>query len=71
MFVVMRNGALFGVYTSHRKAMQAIIVNSLRNELQMKDYSFELGVEFFDYINPETDIHFLWEMQEVTPDSRA
>ena len=71
LYVLMRDSELVGVYTTHRKATQALIMDTIKAGMQLSHYSFEFGVEFFDYIGPESGQHFLWEIQEVTPDTRV
>lgn len=71
LYVLMKDSELVGVYTTHRKATQALILDTMKNGMKLNEYSFEFGVEFFDYIGPESGGHFLWEIQEVTPDARA
>ena len=71
VYVLMRDGELDGVYTSHRKAVQALIFNTVKSGMKLNDYSFEFGIEFFDYIGPESGLHFSWEIHEVTPDNRV
>lgn len=71
LYVVMRDNELVGVYTTHRKAMQTLLMDTLKEGMALKEYSFEFGVEFFTYIGPESGLNFLWEIQEVTPDERV
>ena len=70
VFVVSYNSRIVGVYTSHRKAVQGIIMENLPFGYTMNDYTYDFGVEFYtftDYKNPEK----VYELQEVTPDQRA
>lgn len=71
LYVLMKDSELVGVYTSHRKATQALLMDTLKEGMTLKEYSFEFGVEFFTYIGPESGQPFLWEIQEVTPDERV
>lgn len=71
LYVLMCDGELIGVYTSHRKATQELILSTQKDHLTLGNYSFEFGIEFFDYIGPDFGCHFSWEIHEVTPDERA
>ena len=71
LYVLMKDSELVGVYTSHRKATQALLIDTLKESMTLKEYSFEFGVEFFTYIGPKSGQSFLWEIQEVTPDERV
>lgn len=71
VYVVMQDSDLIGVYTTHQKAIQAIIMDTIKNNMKLNDHSYEFGIDFFDYIGPESGLHFLWEIHEVTPDSRV
>lgn len=71
LYVLTRDDELIGVYTTHRKATQALIMDTIREGMKLQDYSFEFGVEFFTYISPESGLPFCWEIREVTPDERA
>jgi hypothetical protein len=71
LYVLTKDSELVGVYTTHRKATQALIMDTIKEGMKLQDYSFEFGVEFFTYIGPESGLPFLWEIQEVTPDARA
>ena len=70
IFVLFLDGHFKGVFTTHRKAMQAVIVDAISKGWNMTDYSFELGTEFFTYTNSVGD-KMLYELMEVTPDARA
>ena len=70
LFVVSCNSRIIGVYTSHRKAVQAIITETLPFGYTMNDYTYEFKVEFYTFTdgkNPEK----VYELQEVTPNVRA
>lgn len=70
VFVLFLDGQFKGVFTTHRKAMQAVIVDAISKSWNMTDYSFELGTEFFTYTNYAED-KMLYELMEVTPDKRV
>ena len=70
VFVLLMNNQLVGVYTSHRKAVQAAIMDSLPSGYTMTDYAYDFGVEFYIFTN-ELKIEKTYEIQEVTPDNRA
>ena len=68
VFVLFLDNHLVGVYTSHRKATQAMIMDMVGRKL--KEYSFQFGTEFFTYADSDDNIS-AYELQEVTPDARA
>ena len=69
VFVLFLSGRLVGVYTSHRKATQTMIMDITRNGWNLVRYQYDFGVEYFSYKHEE--IEELYEIQEVTPDARA
>ena len=71
LYVLIKDSELVGVYTTHRKATQTLIMDTIREGMKLKDYSFDFGIEFFTYIGPESGLPFIWEIREITPDSRA
>ena len=72
VFVLIINSMLIGVYTSHRKAVQAMIMETLPHGYTMTDYTFDFGVEFFTFSDPgKPSDEKVYELQEVTPDQRA
>ena len=70
VFVLFLDNHLVGVYTSHRKATQAMILDSFKEGIHLTDYSFQFGTEFFTYANSVEDT-YVYELMEVTPDARA
>ena len=70
LFVLFLDSHLVGVYTSHRKATQTMIMDSFRDGRKLQDYSFQFGIEFFTYVNVDDDT-CVYELQEVMPDARA
>lgn len=70
VFVLIINARLIGVYTSHRKAVQAMIMEAIPFGYTMSDYTFDFGVEFFTFTD-QSDNEKVYELQEVTPDTRA
>lgn len=70
LFVLFIENRLVGVYTSHRKAMQTLILDTIRSNLKLTDYLFDFGVEFFTY-QDEDGNETAFEIQEITPDARA
>ena len=70
VFVLIINARLIGVYTSHRKAVQAMIMEAIPFGYTMSDYTFDFGVEFFTFTD-QLGNEKVYEMQEVTPDQRA
>lgn len=69
LFVLSLAGTLIGVYTSHRKATQTMILDTIRKGWKLAQYQYDFGVEFFSYEHDE--VEELYEIQEVTPDARA
>ena len=70
VFVLIINARLIGVYTSHRKAVQGMIMEAIPFGYTMTDYTFDFGVEFFTFTD-QLGNEKVYEMQEVTPDKRA
>ena len=70
VFVLIINTRLIGVYTSHRKAVQAMIMEAIPFGYTMSDYTFDFGVEFFTFTD-QLGNEKVYELQEVTPDTRA
>jgi len=70
VFVLFLDNHLEGVYTSHRKATQAMILDTFRDGRKLQDYSFQFGTEFFTYVDAD-DNTCVYELMEVTPDERA
>ena len=69
LFVLFLAGKLVGVYTSHRKATQTMIMDITRKGWNLARYQYDFGVEFFSY--EHDGVEELYEIQEVTPDARA
>lgn len=69
VFVLLCAGRLVGVYTSHRKATQTMILETIQKDWHLSHYGYEFGVEFFYYEHDDTEE--LYEIQEVTPDTRV
>ena len=67
VFVLFLNNHLVGVYTTHRKAVQAILMHALKVGWNMTNYSYQFGSEFFTYVDEDND-ELLYELMEVTPD---
>lgn len=70
VFVLSINARLVGVYTSHRKAVQAMLMETLPFDYKMKDYGYDFGIEFYTFTD-DKDTEKVYELQEVTPDKRA
>lgn len=70
VFVLFLDSHLVGVYTSHRKATQTMILDTFRDGRKLQDYSFQFGTEFFTYVDADDDT-CVYELMEVTPDARA
>lgn len=67
VFVLFLDNHFLGVYTSHRKATQAIILNSFKEGIHLIDYSFQFGTELFTYTDSAEDT-YVYELMEVEPD---
>ena len=70
VFVLFLDNHFRGVYTTHRKATQAIIMDSFKEGIHLTDYSFQFGTEIFTYANSADDT-YVYELMEVMPDARA
>ena len=69
VYVLFLAGKLIGVYTSHRKAAQTMILDTIRKGWKLAQYQYDFGVEFFSY--DHDGVEGLYEIHEVTPDARA
>ena len=69
VFVVSHNSKTIGVYTSHMKAIQAIIMETLMYGYQMNDYTYDMGIEFYTFIRDNSET--VYELQEIALDDRA
>ena len=67
LFVLFLANRLVGVYTTHRKAMQAVLLEAVPKRWKMTDYSFQFGAEFFTYEDDQCN-EMTYELMEVTPD---
>lgn len=67
VFVLFLDNHLVGVYTIHRKAVQAILLEAVPKKWKMTDYSFQFGTEFFTYEDDQYN-EMTYELMEVTPD---
>ena len=70
VFVLTIHAQLIGVYTSHRKAVQAMIKETLPFGYTMSDYTYDFGVEYFTFIDKDYK-EKTYELQEVMPDGRV
>ena len=70
VFVLILQSRLMGVYTDHRKAVQAMIMDSLPYGYTMSDYTYDFGVEFYTFSDNDSNER-VYELQEVTPDNRV
>jgi hypothetical protein len=71
VYVVMRDSDLIGVYTTHQKATQELLLSAQKESLTLKEHSFEFGIEYFIYVGTLPSILYCWEIHEVTPDNRT
>jgi hypothetical protein len=70
VFVLFLDNHFEGVFTTHRKAVQAVLMNAVPKNWKMTDYSFQFGTEFFTYEDDQYN-EMNYELMEVTPDERA
>jgi len=70
VFVLFLDNHFEGVFSSHRKAVQAILMHAVPESWKMTDYSFQFGTEFFTYEDIEHN-EMTYELMEVTPDARV
>lgn len=70
LFILSVNDRAIGVYTSHMKAVQAAIMDTLPFSYTLTDYSYELGVEFYTFTD-KSYTEKIYSIQEVTPDTRV
>ena len=70
VFVLFLDNHFEGVFTTHRKAVQAVLLNAVPKKWKMIDYSFQFGTEFFTYEDEEYN-EMTYELMEVTPDERV
>lgn len=61
---------LIGVHTSHRKAVQAMLMETIPFNYKMTDYTYELGIEFYTFTN-DKNTELTYKIQEVIPDQRV
>lgn len=67
VYVLFIETRMVGVYTSHRKAMQAMIMDTVSSDMTLVNYEFTCDTEYFTYYDSE-DNATLWSLQEITPD---
>ena len=70
LFALSVNSKLIGVFTSHLKATQTMWMETLPFGYKMEEYVFDFGIEFYTFRDNE-DNEKTYELQEVTPDTRA
>lgn len=70
VFVLFLDNHLVGVYTTHRKAVQAVLLEAIPKKWKMTNYSFQFGTEFFLYEDDQHD-EITYELMEITPDKRV
>lgn len=69
LYVLMCDDTLMGVFTEHRKATQALIIDVTSKEKKLVEYSYDFGIEFFTYHGPVCT--YVYSIHEVTPDERV
>ena len=60
VFVLMKNSTLYGIYSSYKKAVHAIMVNA---ESPICDFSSQFGVDFFT-----ENLSAIWSIESKTMD---
>lgn len=70
VYVLSRDDTLVGVYSTHRKANQTMIMDTLRGGFKLKEYCFEFDIEYFTYVTDD-DKQSVWTIQETEMDARA
>lgn len=70
LYVVSRNDRVIGVFTSHKTAVQAAIMETLPFSYTMTDYVYDFGVEFYTFTN-KSCTEQTYSIQEFTPNERA
>lgn len=69
--VLFYNTGLMGVYTTHQKAMQAMLLDALDKGWKLVEYMYDMGVEFFTFDRGDELDNVIYEMQEVSLNERA
>lgn len=67
VYVLLVDNHIVGVYTSHRKAIQAMLNYSLTRCYKLTEYLFEFDVEYYTF-RDDNGHKSEWELQEITPD---
>ena len=67
MFILFLDNHFEGIFTTHRKAVQSILMHAIPQKWNMTDYSFQFGAEFFTY-EDEKHNEMTYELMEATPD---
>lgn len=70
LYVLSRNDRVIGVYTSHMKAVQAAIMETLPFDYTMTNYLYDFGVEFYTFTD-KLYTEQTYSIQEVTPDEKV
>lgn len=70
LYVVSLNDRVIEVSTSHRKAVQTAIMETLPFSYTMTDYVYDFGVEFYTFTDKSGNEQ-TYSIQEVTPDTRV
>jgi len=70
VYVVSRNDQIIGVFTSHRKAVEAAIMETLPFSYAMTDYAYDFGVEFYTFTD-KSGTEQTYSIQEFTPNEWA
>lgn len=60
VFVLMKDSTLYGIYSSYKKAVHAIVVNA---EFPICDFSSQFGVDLFT-----DNVSVIWSIESKTMD---
>lgn len=67
VYVLLLENRVIGVYTSHRKAIQAMLNYNLTRCYKLTEYLFEFDIEYYTF-RDDHEHQLEWELQEITPD---
>lgn len=65
--VLLEDNHVIGVYTSHRKAIQAMLSHTLTRSYKLTEYLFEFDIEYYTF-QDDYGHQSNWELQEITPE---
>lgn len=68
--LILKSGTPIGVFTSHRKAMQELIIRTFRQELTLESYTSDMSIEYFTYADKSGE-QSVYMLLELTPDVKV